>query len=255
MSARGRPRGLARREQAQTCGPNPGRDGRVGPERWLLSYADVVTLLFAFFVVLYAARLQKPLPLAPLQESPAASAAGLFTQGWQLPLSPAAASAHSPSWRMPLPAAALASHRLDGPLAAWLAASGATISHRGEWLDIALDANWLFDSASATPSGEARDLMRLLAERLAQRQGDIWVMGYTDDQPIRTAQFASNWALSAARAVAVVEALKSAGVAPERLSAVGMGEHHPVASNATAEGRALNRRVVVRIRLAAPSGG
>ncbi len=82
----------------------------------------------------------------------------------------------------------------------------------------------------------------------------VRVEGYTDDQPIATAQFASNWELSAARAASVVHVLTQTGVSPARLAVVGYGQFQPVADNATAQGRNANRRVVLVI-LATPNGG
>ena len=71
------------------------------------------------------------------------------------------------------------------------------------------------------------------------------VEGHTDDRPISTAQFPSNWELSAARALSVVKLLVAQGVSPENLSGAGYGEYHPVAVNETAEGRRLNRRIEI----------
>jgi chemotaxis protein MotB len=221
---------------------------RIGQERWLVSYADFITLLFGFFVVLYAASQMQHKQGAPFLP-------GLAWQ-WQWPLGPPPTPPIN-RWQMPIstlphpaPGDEALQEQLRQALTPWLGTAQAQLRPQGEWLDIDLDANWLFASGSAQPQDSARSLLALLAQRLAPLSGEVQVLGFTDNQPIRTTQFASNWALSAARAVAVVELLKAEGVAPERLSAVGMGEHHPVASNDSTTGRAQNRRVVLRIKKA-----
>ena len=80
---------------------------------------------------------------------------------------------------------------------------------------------------------------------LGEAKNPVTVEGYTDNVPISTARYASNWELSAARAASVVRAFAGLGIDPDRLAAVGYGEQHPVATNATPEGRAHNRRVTI----------
>lgn len=109
----------------------------------------------------------------------------------------------------------------------------------------------LFPSGSATVSAEGKATLRKIAEAFASVQGRmIRVEGHTDNVPIRTARFPSNWELSAARAIAVVRYLQEQGVDPRLLGAAGYGEHQPIAGNETPEGRAGNRRI--EISLAAP---
>ena len=91
------------------------------------------------------------------------------------------------------------------------------------------------------------DIIRRLGAVLARFPNPVRVEGFTDDVPIRTLQFYSNWELSAARAGSVVHVLSDRGVARDRLAVVGFGDQHPVASNATPEGRNANRRVTVVI--------
>jgi chemotaxis protein MotB len=95
-------------------------------------------------------------------------------------------------------------------------------------------------------------VLAALAENLREIPNEINVEGYTDNQPIRNGLFPSNWELSAARATAVVRALEREGVDPARLSATGYGENRPVGDNATEEGRAQNRRVVLVVRSYTP---
>ncbi|MBS3799763.1 MAG: OmpA family protein, partial [Thioalkalivibrio sp.] len=103
----------------------------------------------------------------------------------------------------------------------------------------------LFPSGSATLNPEAEALLQDVGEILAPRVSRIHVEGHTDDVPIRTEVYPSNWELSSGRAAAVVSLFEEVGVNPENLVALGYGEHRPVASNATPEGRAENRRVSI----------
>src|SRR5690606_17446695 len=121
------------------------------------------------------------------------------------------------------------------------------------FLEIEIQSDILFASGVAEPSPLATETVRLLAEVLRDEPNAVRVEGYTDDQPIRTMKFPSNWELSAARAGSVVHELIDGGLEPERLAVVGFGEHQPIADNATVEGRNANRRVLLVI-LAAPQG-
>lgn len=107
----------------------------------------------------------------------------------------------------------------------------------------------LFDSGEATLTKKARKILTGIGAELSSYQdNDIKVEGHTDNTPIKTAEFKSNYYLSAARAIAVLEFLKdNEGVSPEHLSAEGMGEYKPIAPNDTKENRAKNRRVEIKI--------
>jgi chemotaxis protein MotB len=128
-----------------------------------------------------------------------------------------------------------------------------TVRRGGHYLEVEIRSDILFASGVATPSPLAIDTVRRLAGVLGAEPNAVRVEGYTDNQPISTARFPSNWELSAARAASVVHELIAGGVAPQRLAMVGYGEHQPVADNATAEGRNANRRVLLVI-LASPQG-
>jgi chemotaxis protein MotB len=104
----------------------------------------------------------------------------------------------------------------------------------------------LFDSGSAEIKPEGRKLLAKVASGIkAVTDREVHVEGYTDDVPIHTARFASNWDLSVARAVTVAKFLASAGVSEKQLAATGYGEHRPIASNADAAGRQRNRRIEI----------
>jgi len=111
--------------------------------------------------------------------------------------------------------------------------------------------NILFSSGNSDLSPAGQGLLNRLADRLKAGNYPIAVQGHTDNRPIHTAQFPSNWELSAGRAAAVVQQLISQGVAPERLSAIGFADTHPIASNDTPTGRAENRRVDLELQLPA----
>jgi chemotaxis protein MotB len=108
----------------------------------------------------------------------------------------------------------------------------------------------LFDVGSAELGEKGRALLQKVAKRLAELPNPIEVQGHTDDLPIRgglAARYPTNWELAGARAARVARLLEDQGVAAERLTAVSYGEYHPVAPNDTPEGRALNRRIEIRL--------
>jgi chemotaxis protein MotB len=111
------------------------------------------------------------------------------------------------------------------------------------WLEIELNSNLLFPSGDAIPGDPAFSLMAKVAKILAPYKNPIQVEGFTDNIPISTPQYPTNWELSAARSASIARLLIGDGVSPERLAVVGYGSYQPVTSNATPEGRARNRRV------------
>ena len=116
-----------------------------------------------------------------------------------------------------------------------------------EWLEIELSSTLLFGSGSADLNPPAIELLGSMASLLEEHNNPVRVEGFTDNQPIQSSKFPSNWELSAARAAAVVQLFIEEGIAPQRLAAVGYGEFQPIAENNTAEGREKNRRVVLMI--------
>lgn len=116
---------------------------------------------------------------------------------------------------------------------------------RGQ-LQVSAADDVLFDSGLAQIKPEGQRLLAAVAEQIGKFSGySVRVEGHTDNRPISTARFPSNWDLSAARAVEVVRFLVSVGVDPAMLSAVGYGSHHPVVANDTPENRARNRRIEI----------
>ena len=126
------------------------------------------------------------------------------------------------------------------------------VRRKQSWIEVEIRTDILFPSGSARLAPNAIDIIHRLAAVLARFPNPIRVEGFTDDVPIRTVQFYSNWELSAARAGSVVHVLADHGVARDRLAVVGFGDQRPVASNATSEGRNANRRVTVVILSTAP---
>ena len=115
------------------------------------------------------------------------------------------------------------------------------------WLEIEINTDILFPSGAGDFTPAAEPVLDKLAEVLQPFTNRIRVEGHTDDRPIRTAAFPSNWELSAARAASVVHQFMRQGVDPQRLEIVGFGEFHPKQSNDTAEGRNANRRVAILV--------
>lgn len=225
-------------------------------ERWLVSYADFITLLFAFFVVMYALSSVNEGKYRVLSES----LTGAFGSNAVKPIAPAAQPQPPnlpprPIIRRPVdPLPARQREQMRGiaqdilKVLEPLVRNGrvkVTQSNRG--IAVEINASVLFASGQAQLRAESGRVLERVARVLAATQQGIQVEGYTDDAPIRTSQFPSNWELSAARASSVVRLFIDNGVAAERLSAIGYGPNRPVMSNDTPEGRRRNRRVTVMI--------
>lgn len=122
-----------------------------------------------------------------------------------------------------------------------------SVKNNKQWVEVEIKSSLLFTSGSAMPSREAQPVLDQLAELLRVETNPVHIEGFTDNVPIKTPQYPSNWELSGARAGAVVRLLEQGGVPAERLAAIGYGENKPIADNNTDEGRAKNRRVVMVI--------
>ena len=121
------------------------------------------------------------------------------------------------------------------------------IRRESMWLEIEINADILFPSGAGEFAPAAEPVLDKLAEVLKPFPNPIRVEGHTDDRPIRTTEFPSNWELSAARAASVVHQFMRQGIDPLRLEIVGFGEYHPRQSNESAEGRNANRRVAILV--------
>lgn len=223
-----------------------------------MSYADFITLLFGFFVVLYAfskADQKKQTQVSQAIDS-AFTALGAFPGGASQ-ASKSAAVANQPGSA----ADAVMGETVVSPvqvkndlenlrrdlmqtLSTQVAAGSVSIKMDRDGLVISLREAGFFDSGSAAPKPAALPTLRQIAGKLSATPYDLRVEGHTDNVPIHNAEFDSNWELSSARATRIARLFLDMGaIAPDRLSAAGYAEFHPVASNDTAEGRAENRRV------------
>lgn len=221
-------------------------------ERWLVSYADFITLLFAFFVVMYSISSINEGKYKVLSDS----LTGVFNQpdrsikpipvGEERPRTsqPDDSAMDDPSSDSTLQSIASSVREAFGEL---IQADQLTVRGNEMWIEIELSSSLLFPSGDAIPNNQAFDIIEKVAKILAPYQNPVKVEGFTDNLPIQTAQYPTNWELSAARAASIVRMLAMEGVDPSRLAVVGYGEFQPVADNATAEGRARNRRVVLVI--------
>jgi len=232
---------------------------RVTHDRWLVSYADFITLLFAFFVVLYAfARAdEKKQAQVPQAIDSAFKALGAFPDYSFTKQKAGSAESDKEATAADLVMTEQAltpsvvgddlnriRRDLEQRLQPQVAQHTIVIKMGRDGLVISLREAGFFDSGSAVPRLEALPAVRRIAASLQGSPYDLRVEGHTDNIPIHTAQFASNWELSSARASSIARLLLAIGAMPaERLSAAGYAEFHPVDNNDTAQGRANNRRV------------
>ncbi|WP_260704586.1 flagellar motor protein MotB [Edaphobacter flagellatus] len=241
----------------------------VNHERWLVSYADFITLLFAFFVVLFASSQsdkKKQSQVAAAMQS-AFTPLGIFESHSKTP--PIADNSFAPSQTkpaaIPLPMPPVGSTHLEETearihrLLRTQSASGGippgsvTTHMTPEGLVISLNEIGFFASGSAEVRVASMAMLTALATTLPN--APVRVEGHTDNVPIHNDQYPTNWELSTARATAIARLLlERSNIQPTNLAAAGYAEYHPVASNATEEGRSQNRRVdIILLRDRAPS--
>jgi len=234
-------------------------------ERWLVSYADFITLLFAFFVILYALSSVNEGKYKVLSES-LVSAFDVIPRSLD-PVqigeinrikkkSPIDAISHEPRVDSPQemgnesdPSMSLRdmADNIEQALQSLIAEKVVSVSHTENWLEIEINTSILFPSGSATFVRKAHPVLKELASILAPFRNPVNVEGFTDNLPIKTIAYPSNWELSAARAASVVHLFADNGVNPSRMSAIGYGEHRPIVDNSTPAGRSKNRRVVIAV--------
>lgn len=241
---------------------------QVNHERWLISYADFITLLFAFFVVLYASSRVDQHRVVEMASAlrTAFQELGLFTpQSRNVNLQPdqtaypgrkaALRGAVGLSEGVADPASLVAlKHQLSTMLAPEIAKHEIGLRFGRGGLIISLEELGFFDSGSAKLRPGSEATLNRIALSLRPLQNDISIEGHTDNIPIHNGQYASNWDLSAARAVEIVRLfITQYQFPPERLSAAGYSEYHPIAANSTPQGRQLNRRVDVVVKARFPN--
>jgi chemotaxis protein MotB len=238
--------------------------GSANHDRWLVSYADFITLMFAFFVVLYSTSQADKRKQAAVGEAidQAFQALGIFRTVDTLPLS----ARKAPAMEIDPDAALTPSNvamgddllapssvqqdlariqrNLRGLLSNQIGQHVVSLRIGRDGLVISLREAGFYDSGSATPHANSMNTLNEIADALKDTPYDIRVEGHTDNIPIHTTQFDSNWELSAARATRLARFfIEDKQFAPGRLSAAGYAEFHPLTENDSAEGRSQNRRV------------
>ncbi|MDV3468808.1 flagellar motor protein MotD [Stenotrophomonas sp. C3(2023)] len=259
-------------------------------EAWAIPYADLMTLLLAFFVVMYAISSVNegkyrvmadaltdafggaPRTINPVQVGNQQVQGG----GWDSPsvirtgnrVGPSAPAPSTDPTLLPSMASQMRmpvsvhdqqrlrqaeqqleriADRLTSALAPLIDNGMISVKRTELWIEVEINSDILFPTGSSSLDVHARDTLSRLAEVLRDVPNSVRVEGHTDNRPIATAQFPSNWELSAARAASVVHLFADQGVQPARLAMVGYGQFRPREDNAQAEGRNRNRRVMVVI--------
>jgi chemotaxis protein MotB len=223
-------------------------EGEGGGERWLISYADFITLLMVLFVVLYSMGQTDVQRYKQLADSLRAAFSGGPVKVVDPMIDQAGGTekeAPSPIIIPGIPNTPLDSVEVAGQLTDMLAKSslGGSVSVQNniEGVLISLSEKLLFAPGTAELQGDAYQVLDAVVEMVQPLDNDLRVIGYTDDtEPSR--DFANNWQLSVARALTIVDYLVAGGVAPERVTASGRAEFHPIFPNDTPEHRLLNGR-------------
>jgi len=258
-------------------------EDHVNHEAWAIPYGDLVTLLFALFTVMYAMSSVNEGKFRVLSDSMIAAFHGApkslqpvnigekeqgkggdkplvgvtptallklknlapLASGNPAPRDPSVPASHAPE---DLPGVLIRMERqVQDAMQALIDAKLVTVRRENMWLEIEINTDILFPSGASEFAPQASPVLDKLAEVLKPFPNPIRVEGHTDDRPIRTAAFPSNWELSAARAASVVHEFTKAGIDPLRLEIVGFGEYHPRQPNDSAEGRNANRRVAILV--------
>ncbi len=245
--------------------------GGAGHERWLVSYSDFMTLLLAFFVVMYSISqvseskyrvlsrtltdsfsqtvsqpgqkktLAEPVMLLPLLElpDPFDAAHDSDAESGNATKDKSAGQADNGLQQV--------ASGIQREFSAQLDQQQISMAGNDMQLEITFSSDSLFASGSARPSEQGERIFFDIAAILRGSAGDITVEGHTDNVPITSAIYPSNWELSAARAASVVAVLAEHGVDPKRLAVIGYGEYRPIGSNVSERSRMKNRRVVLII--------
>ena len=258
-------------------------------EAWAIPYGDLITLLLAFFVVMYAissinegkfrvlsdslqaAFRGAPRTIEPVQVGQRSRGAGadiavsvvqqaaISGQPSQIleaiTIDDKLASARrkypdvmGPDGKVIVPPAlGRVADEVEKALAPLVDANMIAVRRHSSWVEVEIRTDILFASGVSTLSDAALPPLNILAETLAKYPNPVRVEGHTDNRPINTKTFPSNWELSAARAASVVHLFAKGGVDPARLTVIGLGEFRPAQGNDTVEGRNANRRVLIVI--------
>ena len=219
-------------------------------ERWIVSYADMVTLLFALFVVLYATSDANPQKLQSVHNSieqafsigvlqGSNGASPVFHSGGGITPSISEIKSNNFAAIEATLGSFAQNNNLDGKI---------QIKSDADSITISLADNLLFDSGSADLRPGSQDVLAQVAAALRGLPNVMRIEGHTDNVPVNSADFSSNWELSAARASRVLRFMREqGGLTENELFLAGFAETHPIADNTTPEGRALNRRADIVI--------
>ncbi|PJG60627.1 OmpA family protein [Aeromonas cavernicola] len=250
------------------------RQGHEHLDRWLVSYADYMTLIFALFVVLYSAALiNKERYLVVIDGL--SHAFTIETQSRdsikndqvnEFAAEPTASSLMIPSLPENLVAVspaskgvsllpsnkngmklALINDELSESMGLFIDSGSVKLVQNEDWLTIEISAELLFSSGSAFMTPNSASVMNAVSKIIKPINNYVRVRGYTDNLQINNELFSSNWVLSAARAQAVLDVLVASGIAPQRLAYEAYGEFSPFTDNDTEEGRLQNRKVVIAV--------
>lgn len=234
-------------------------------ERWLVSYADFITLLFAFFVVMYSLSSinegkYRILSNSLVQAFNSASSNRLGEQALPPPITlpvPAIKRSAPPDKRAEVRQRAAQKmrdiagdiRRVLGPLEG----NGQVRVTEGAFgITVEINASVLFAPGGSELGTQANAALRAVGEVISSAEFPVMVEGHTDNTPINNLRFPSNWELSSARASSVVRLFTESGVSPNRLTAAGYADQRPIADNATEAGRARNRRVAIMLESRVP---
>ncbi|MDH3354410.1 MAG: flagellar motor protein MotD [Chromatiales bacterium] len=238
-------------------------------ERWLISYADFITLLFAFFVVMYSISsvnegkyrvlsdtLTNVFDNAPKSPEALKTAAQSGKIGKPTSIDDQKISADSiidmPFSKAEKKKLEVLAGMVEDKMKGWIDDELIKVTRNDKWIEIEIKSSLLYLSGSAEVEPEAFPVIDKIAAILKNQPNYVQVEGFTDNVPIRSPIYPSNWELSASRAASVVHLFMEDGVAPDRMAAIGYGQHRPIADNGTRKGRAENRRVAI-IVLADPN--
>ncbi len=233
-------------------------------ERWLVSYADFITLLFAFFTTLYAISVMDSQKGERLVQSIRQSfGQGVFDLGsadpemldrfFKSPINLGAEADATEARRAERTHFNLVEQRARVLSGSKAIGDGISVRRTEEGLVISLADTQFFAAGATALESSARAAIAEVAELLKELPNHIRVEGHTDDLPVRSPSLPSNWHLSTSRAVAVLRELERAEIPSHRLSASGFADQRPLVSNKTPQGRRMNRRVdlvILRSRMA-----
>lgn len=233
-------------------------------ERWLVSYADFITLLFAFFVVMYALsslnegkyRVLSNSLVTAFRSSESSGGGTMVMPNPQLtsirptlrPKSAVQMKRDAEAERMKTIAREIT--RVMSPYATQ---GQIAVIETDRGITVEINDSLLFSPGRAELAPAAEQAIRGIGSVFAAAEFPVTIEGHTDNIPISTVLFPSNWELSAVRATTVLRVMMSAGVSADRLTAIGYGDQRPVAANDSTEGRARNRRVAIQLEAAVPA--